>query len=113
MRDVTVYVHCRSLAVLCDVFVVRGTALIIHGVHTGDRHILIALRYITGEERRRMELRLGLLELRKNLLQSQGGWGRTRVNKTIAQPVLSEKTDMTTQLDTHRQAYRRKNRLAH
>lgn len=52
MCNVAVDVHRRSLAVFGDVFVIRGTAFVIHGVDAGDRHVLVALRNVaeTGGE---------------------------------------------------------------
>lgn len=44
MRNVAVDVHRRSLTVLRDVLVIRGAALVIHGVDAGDWHVLVALR---------------------------------------------------------------------
>lgn len=46
MRNVAVDVHRRSLAVFRNVFVIRGAALVVHGVDAGDRHVLVALRNV-------------------------------------------------------------------
>lgn len=52
MCNVAVDVHRRSLAVFRDVFVIRGTAFVVHGVDAGDRHVLVALRdvAVTGDK---------------------------------------------------------------
>lgn len=46
--DVPVYVHRGGFAVFRDIFVVRGAAFVVHCIHTGDGHVLVALRDVTA-----------------------------------------------------------------
>lgn len=48
--DVAVDVHSRCFTVFCDVFVIRGAALIVHAVNTRDGDVLVPLRYITTQQ---------------------------------------------------------------